>query len=73
MLFVIDRRPYQAELERAQAQLEQAQAQQKQAQGEFERIAPLKGTGAASEIDIFNARQRVEAAKQVEAICGPQG
>ena len=63
LLFVIDPGPYQAELDRAQAQSAQAEAQLKQAQGEFERVAPLKGTGAASEIDIFNARQRVEAAK----------
>ena len=67
LLFVIDPRPYQAELDRVQAQSAQAEAQLKQAQGEFERIAPLKGTGAASEIDIFNARQRVEAAKAAGA------
>ena len=67
LLFVIDARPFQAELDRAAAQRVQAEAQLKQAQGEFERVAPLKGTGAASEIDIFNARQRVEAAKAAVA------
>jgi multidrug efflux system membrane fusion protein len=53
LLFVIDPRPYQADLDRASAELERMQAQQKLAQIELERAKELRAKSAisASEFD----------------------
>ncbi|MGE5610217.1 MAG: efflux RND transporter periplasmic adaptor subunit [Bacillota bacterium] len=62
VLFVIDVRPYQADLDRAEASLAQAQAQQRYAASEFARIEPLQKTGAVAELQYLNARQALETA-----------
>lgn len=66
LLFVIDVRPYQAELNRAEAEVARAEAQRRLAASEFERISSLRGT-AASETEFFNARQAMESAEAAVA------
>jgi RND family efflux transporter MFP subunit len=58
LLFVIDARPFQAELAKAQAEVARAQAQEAYAANEFKRIEPLRSTGGASETEVENARQK---------------
>jgi RND family efflux transporter MFP subunit len=61
LLFVIDPRPYQAELAAAQAEVQRAEAQQRYAQSEFERVSGLRRTGALTELEFFQSRQNAEA------------
>jgi RND family efflux transporter MFP subunit len=71
-LFVIDPRPYQAELDRATANAEQAEAQQKLAQLDFDRVENLrqKQVVAAEEYDrkaaaLLQAQASLHAAQAV--------
>jgi multidrug efflux system membrane fusion protein len=52
VLFQIDPRPYQAQLDQAQAQVALNQASLKLAQATLERVRPLVGTGAASRQEL---------------------
>jgi RND family efflux transporter MFP subunit len=71
LLYVIDPRPYQADLDRATAEFERAQAQQKLAQIELDRAQDLrnKNTISASEFDQRAAghQQASAAARSAEA------
>ena len=73
LLFVIDPRPYEAELERARAQVKQAEAQVRLAETEFRRVEKLLPTQAISEQEFEQRRQdlrakeaQLEAARAVE-------
>jgi RND family efflux transporter MFP subunit len=68
LLFVIDPRPYQAELNRAKAQLEQASARFERTQKDFARAQQLVKSRAISqeEVDTRSADQR-EAQEAVQA------
>ena len=68
LLFVIDPRPYQAELNRAKAALEQAIAQHERTQKDFARARQLVQSRAVSqeEVDSRSAEQR-QAAEAVQA------
>ncbi|HXH09466.1 MAG TPA: efflux RND transporter periplasmic adaptor subunit [Alphaproteobacteria bacterium] len=68
LLFVIDPRPYQAELNRAQAAFEQAVARYEQARKDFARAQPLVKSRAISqeEFDTRASEQR-QAAEAVQA------
>jgi RND family efflux transporter MFP subunit len=68
LLFVIDPRPYQAELNRAQAELEQARARFERTQKDFARAQQLVKSRAISqeEVDTRSADQR-EAQEAVQA------
>lgn len=62
LLFVIDDRPYQAELARAQAELAQAQAQQRFAANDLQRLERLRQSAAAAELELLEARRAAEQA-----------
>jgi multidrug efflux system membrane fusion protein len=62
-LFVIDPRPYQADLERAQADVQRAQAQVSLAQSEFERAEKVVATNAVSQ-EEFETRKFTLAQQQ---------
>jgi membrane fusion protein, multidrug efflux system len=64
LLFVIDRRPYQADFERAEAQLEQTQAQLKLAELELGRAKGLRATRVIS-LEEFD--QKAAAVQQLSA------
>jgi multidrug efflux system membrane fusion protein len=64
VLFVIDPRPYRAELARAEAELARAQAQYELARGEMERGRKLLGTSAISK-ELYD--QRIAASSQSRA------
>ena len=59
LLFVIDPRPFEAELALQQAEVQRARAQRDFAMNEFKRIKGLRPTGGASELELENARQRM--------------
>ena len=59
LLFVIDPRPFQAELAQQQAEVQRAQAQRDFAANDFKRLENLRPTGGASELELENARQRL--------------
>ena len=59
LLFVIDPRPFEAELALQQAEVQRATAQRDFAVNEFKRIEGLRPTGGASELELENARQRM--------------
>jgi multidrug efflux system membrane fusion protein len=63
LLYQIDPRPYQAELDAAKAQRGQAQAETDYAQRELERIEPLAKTGTASPQELSKAQDSVARAK----------
>ncbi|HEX2971129.1 MAG TPA: efflux RND transporter periplasmic adaptor subunit [Tepidisphaeraceae bacterium] len=67
VLFIIDVRPYQADLDRAQASLAQAEAQQRYASSEYTRLEPLQKSGAVGELQFLNARQALETANAAVA------
>jgi multidrug efflux system membrane fusion protein len=60
LLFTIDERPYQAELDRARAQVASAQAQLNYAEAEFNRLQPLQAQGVVSDVEVLQARQSFE-------------
>jgi RND family efflux transporter MFP subunit len=74
LLFTIDAKPYQAELDRAQAQRQQAQTRLELAQNDLRRAEGLKGTKAISEEEydsrnkaVREAEAALAAAKAAEA------
>ena len=64
LLFVIDPRPYQAELDRAQAQCQQAETHLELARDDFQRAEGLKGTKAIS-LEEYDSRSK--AVREAEA------
>src|SRR4051812_8830171 len=69
-LFTLDVRPFQAELDQQRSSLAKAEAQQRYAQAEFNRIGPLRQSGAASELEFLQARQSLDQANA--AVTGAQ-
>ena len=67
VLFILDVRPYQAALDQANASLAQAEAQQRFATAEFERIQPLRKSGAIAETQYLSDRQAMETANAAVA------
>jgi RND family efflux transporter MFP subunit len=67
-LYVIDPRPYQAELERAQGELARAQAQLALAETEFKRVSGLVPTNAASEFELDEKRANRDQSKAAQAV-----
>lgn len=63
LLFVIDERPFKAELAAAQAEVAKNEAQVAYAANEFKRIEQLRPSGGASELELENARQRLREAE----------
>ena len=61
LLFVIDPRPFQAEVDRAGAEVARAKAQVQQTSEEFARLEKIKA-GAATERELLNARYNKAAA-----------
>jgi RND family efflux transporter MFP subunit len=59
LLFVIDPRPYQAELEQAQARRQQAETRLELARSDFKRAEGLKGTKAISDEEYDTRRNAV--------------
>ncbi|MGB7160940.1 MAG: efflux RND transporter periplasmic adaptor subunit [Tepidisphaeraceae bacterium] len=59
LLFVIDSRPFEAELAQARAEVQRAQAQRDYAANDFKRLEGLRPTGGASELEVENARQKM--------------
>ena len=64
LLFVIDPRPYQADLEHAQAQRQQAETQLELARNDLKRAESLRGTKAISE-EEYDSRSK--AVREAEA------
>jgi len=62
LLFVIDPRPFQAEVDRAQAEVARAQAQVQQTSEEFARLEKVR-SAAATERELLNARYNKAAAE----------
>ena len=62
VLFLIDPRPFDAELAEAQAEVSRAQAQRAYAVNEFKRLEEVRASGAGSELELENARQRMREA-----------
>jgi RND family efflux transporter MFP subunit len=67
LLFTIDARPYQADLDKAQAQIAAAEAQIRYWQAETDRLAALKTQGAGSDIEFLQARQNLESNQAARA------
>jgi RND family efflux transporter MFP subunit len=68
VLFKLDPKPYQAELNRAVSQVEQAQAQAANAASELERIENLRKTGGGSEKEYQDAKyNKLQTAAAVSA------
>lgn len=61
-LFVIDPRPFQAEVDRAAAEVARAQAQVQQTSEEFARLERIRSGGSATEREFLNARYNKAAA-----------
>ncbi len=70
-LFILDSRPYQAQLQAAEAELASAQAQYAQAKRNFDRVKPLAGSNALSQREFDQATSGEEsgaaAVKQAQA------
>ena len=62
LLFVIDPRPFQAEVDRAAAEVQRAQAQVRQTSEEYARLESIR-SGAATERELLNARYNKAAAE----------
>lgn len=69
MLFVIDPKLYQAQVDRARAQLDRAKALKNKADRDLNRIRPLYNQKAASQLDLDNAEAAVECAEADVEIC----
>ena len=63
VLFVIDDRPFKAELNAAKAEVAKGEAQVAYAANEFKRLEQLRPGGGASELELENARQRLREAE----------
>ena len=59
VLFIIDQRPYRIELDQARAQYAQAVADLRMAQDNFDRVAPLRESGAVSAEEYQRREQAV--------------
>ncbi len=59
VLFVIDSRPFDAELAKEQAEVLRAQAQLAFATNEFKRLEQVRASAAGSELEVENARQKM--------------
>ncbi|MGH7178200.1 MAG: efflux RND transporter periplasmic adaptor subunit [Tepidisphaeraceae bacterium] len=59
LLFVIDSRPFDAELAKEQAEVLRADAQLQYAINEFRRQEGIRASGAGSELELENARQKM--------------
>src|SRR4051794_2008075 len=68
LLYVIDPRPYQAELERTQGELSRAKAQLALAETEFKRTSGLVPTNAASEFELDEKRANRDQATAAMAV-----
>jgi RND family efflux transporter MFP subunit len=68
LLYVIDPRPYQAELERTQGELARSQAQLALGETEFKRVSGLVPTNAASEFELDEKRANRDQAKAALAV-----
>jgi membrane fusion protein (multidrug efflux system) len=70
-LFVLDSRPYEAQMQAAEADLARAQAQYAQAKRNFDRVKPLAGSNALSQREFDEATSNEEsgaaAVKQAQA------
>lgn len=70
-LFIIDSRPYQAQMQAAEADVARAQAQYAQAKRNFDRVKPLAGSNALSQRELDEATSGDEvgaaAVKQAQA------
>ena len=70
-LFVLDSRPYEAQVQAAEAELARAQAQYAQAKRNFDRVKPLVGSNALSQREFDEATSNEEsgaaAVKQAQA------
>ena len=70
-LFVLDSRPYEAQVQAAEAELARAQAQYAQAKRNFDRVKPLAGSNALSQREFDEATSNEEsgaaAVKQAQA------
>jgi RND family efflux transporter MFP subunit len=66
-LFVIDPRPFDAELAKARAEVSRAQAQLAFATNEFKRLEQARASGAGSAIELENARARMREAEAAVA------
>jgi membrane fusion protein (multidrug efflux system) len=71
LLFVIDQKPYAAQVQAAEADLARAQAQYAQAHRNFERVKPLAGSKALSQREydeaVSNEESGAAAVKQAQA------
>jgi RND family efflux transporter MFP subunit len=69
LLFEIDPRPFQAELDAAKAQIKAADANLELATKEYARYAGLARTGAATreDLEVWTAKQHVAAAEKIKA------
>jgi RND family efflux transporter MFP subunit len=63
VLFVIDVRPFQAELDKANADLKKSQAELEYATADFRRLEGLRPTGDASELEYTQALQTMRRAE----------
>lgn len=61
-LFLLDARPYQAELDRATADVAKFEAQRAYAQSDYEKVTSLQPSGAASGREQLNAKQTLDTA-----------
>lgn len=69
LLFIIDPKLYQAQVDRANAQLDRAKALKNKADRDLSRIKPLYNQKAASQLDLDNAEAAVECAEADVEIC----
>ena len=67
-LYIIDPRPYEAELERTKGEQARAQAQLALAETEFKRVTGLVPTNAASEFELDEKRANRDQAKAAQAV-----
>jgi RND family efflux transporter MFP subunit len=58
VLFVIDARPFEAELAKAQADVARARAQEAYTANDYRRLEGLRPTGGASEFEVETAKQK---------------
>ena len=68
-LFIIDRKLYEAHVNRAKAILNKAEALERKARHDLDRIAPLYAQNAASQLDLDNAQAAYETAQAEVQVC----
>ena len=67
LLFTIDARPYQADLDKAKSQIASAEAQIHYWQAETDRLQPLAAQGVSSSVELLQARQNLESNQAARA------